>query len=63
MPKPCVLANPAGKASLQIVWTEPLPQWAQLPPECQRELVVILVGMLVKRLPIQRLAGKGEADE
>lgn len=63
MHKLSTLTTLSGKASLRIVWSDPLPRWEQLSPERQHELIMILVTMLLKQAPIQRLAEKGETDD
>lgn len=40
-----------------------LPQWKQLPPTYQRELVLVLSGLLVKQLPLMTSGPKERHDE
>jgi hypothetical protein len=57
------LTNPSGNPQIEIVRSDPLPQWEHLPPERQRELVLVLATLLVKRLPEQTWSRKEVQDE
>jgi hypothetical protein len=56
------LTNPSGKPQTQIVRSDPLPRWEQLPLERQRELVMLLATLLLKRLPSQELTREEVSD-
>lgn len=45
------LTNRSEAARPAIIRSDPLPRWEQLSPERQRELVLLLATLLLKRLP------------
>ena len=53
MPNGSKLTNQPEKFPPPIIRSDPLPRWEQLPPERQRELVMLLATLLLKRLPSQ----------
>lgn len=63
MNRASVLAIRPEKPSLQLTPSDPLPRWEHLPPERQRELVMTLAAMLIKRLPVRHPGCKGVAHE
>lgn len=48
--------------SLELV-AGTLPQWEQLPPRYQRELVMVLTSLLVRQLPAMTNRSKEPPDE
>jgi hypothetical protein len=60
---PSNLTHPSGSPQAQIVRSDPLPRWEQLPLEQQRELVMLLATLLVKRLPGHPLTREAVSDE
>jgi hypothetical protein len=63
MHTPSVPTSPSRTPPLQIVGSDPLPRWEDLPLEQQRELVMILARLVIKRLPSQGLTGGGRSDD
>ncbi len=57
------LTSRPGPPQVKIVRSDPLPQWKQLPPERQRELVMLLATLLLKRLPSQELTREEVSDD
>ncbi len=60
---PSTTLSRSGTPQAQIVRSDPLPQWEQLPPERQRELVMLLATLLLKRLPSQELTREEVSDD
>ena len=50
MSQTSALISQSGTPQMQIIRSDPLPQWEDLPPEQQRELVLLLATLLLKRL-------------
>ncbi len=63
MPTSSNLTNRSGTPQAQIVRSDPLPRWEQLPPEQQRELVRLLATLLIKRLPGPALSWEEASDD
>jgi hypothetical protein len=56
-------AQPTAKRTEAFPAMTTLPQWEQLRPEYQRELVMTLAAMLVKELPVHRVGQREASDE
>jgi hypothetical protein len=58
MSKRSNLVRRSEAARLRLIRSDPLPRWEQLSPERQRELVMLLATLVLKRLP-----GPGQSQE
>ena len=63
MAQPLALSSQSGISPVQIVRSDPLPQWEELPPEQQRELVLLLATLLLKRLASHTQSGEVADDD
>lgn len=58
------LSRSAGLNQVQVIHSDPLPHWEQLPRQQQRDLIMLLATLLSKRLPSQiDPAGQEARDE
>jgi hypothetical protein len=57
------LTSRSEAARPPLIRSDPLPRWEQLPPERQRELVLLLATLLLKRLPGSVQSREVVADE
>jgi hypothetical protein len=57
------LTSRSEAAGPPMIRSDPLPRWEQLPPERQRELVLLLVTLLLKQLPGPAHSREVVADE
>ena len=63
MKQPSVTALQERETHRQLVPLMLFPQWEHLPAACQRELVMTLASMLLKRIPIHYPTLRREGDE
>ena len=57
------LTSRSEAARPPIIRSDPLPRWEQLPPERQRDLVLLLATLLLKRLPGPAQSQEAVANE
>ena len=57
------LTKRSGRPQVQIVQSDPYPRWEQLPLERQRELVLLLASLLLRRLAGQGLSKEVGSDD
>jgi len=63
MSKSATLTSWSGTPQVQIVRSDPLPKWEEVPPEQRRELVLLLATLLLKRLAGRTASEEAARDE
>ena len=63
MSKSATLTSWSGTPQVQIVRSDPLPKWEEVPPEQRREPVLLLATLLLKRLAGRTASEEAARDE